>query len=123
MKTRNTKRIVSVILLAVLFLAVMAPSAEAAVKKVKTQSFSVEYTKTLAKKATTVKTGTNTLQIAKSGYAKFVVPKTKKYTFTYTGLSNVKGFTSNGYSYISLPEKGYSKTYLNNKKTDSGSCP
>ena len=116
MKTRKVRRIVSVILLAVLFLAVAAPSTEAAVKKVKTQAFSTQYTKALARKASTVKTGTNTLQIAKSGYVKFVVPKTKKYTFTYTGMSIVNGFTSNGFSYICLPEKGYNKTYLESQK-------
>ncbi len=112
MKTKKARRIVSTILLAVLFLAVMAPNAEAAVKKLKKQSFATEYTKSLGKKATTIKTGTSTLQITTSGYAKFVVPKTKKYTFTYSGMSMVKGFTSNGYSYISVPKTSYGKTYL-----------
>lgn len=112
MKTNRTKQFIAFILLAVLAVTLAAPAAEAAVKKVKQQPYTYTYTKTVGKKAAAVKTGTNTLQITSSGYVKFKVPKTKKYTFTYSNLKAVKGFTTNGFSYICVPTKAYGSTYL-----------
>ena len=115
MKTRKAGRIVSTILLAVLFLAVMAPSAEAATKKVKTQAYSSVYSKKLHNKAKTITLGTNTLKITQSGYVKFKVPKSKKYTITYTGMSVKKGTSTYGYSDIYVPEMQPDKVIMKSR--------
>ena len=86
------RRCFVLMLVAVMLTGAMSVSTFAAAKKtVKKQTFDTK-TKTIEKKATKVKRGTTNLTISKGeGYIKFVAPKTKTYSITF---SNVK--TKNG---------------------------
>ncbi len=104
------------LLLAVFVFAINPIPAQAATKKLKKQNYSASYS-SIKKKAKTVKKGTTTLKVSPSGYVKFKVPKTKKYTFTFSSVKSNKNPFNNGYAYIEIPKTQYNGTvYMEHQK-------
>ena len=103
---KTLKRSLVMILATVLLIGTFAVTADAAMKRtVNKQSFTTK-TSTANKKSATVKKGTTTLTYKKGeGYIKFVAPKTKKYTFTFSDYK-LKGTTC-GHIGIMMKDKDF----------------
>ena len=103
----RAKRRLTLILMTLAFVICFAgfksADAQAATKALKKIKYSPVLTNRIAQKATVVKKGTTTLSIKEKGYVKFVVPKTKKYTFTFSGMRSSRSSYNCGYAYIDLP--------------------
>ena len=79
----------------------------AKVKKVKKSGFTTS-TPAINKKATKVKRGTNKLLVKGStGYVKLVAPKTKTYSFTFSGVKGTDGRGSSAYATAMTPDSYY----------------
>ena len=105
---KRAKKSLSVILmtlaLVICFAGFKTVNAQAATKTLKKIKYSPTLTNAISSKATLIKKGTTKLNTKGSGYAKFVVPATKKYTFTFSGLRSGNGSYNVGHGYIMLPE-------------------
>ena len=92
---KKLTKVLSLMLVAALVLGTFAVPASAATKKtVKKQTFTTK-TSTIQQKAATVQKGTTKLTIKKGqGYIKFVAPKSKKYSFTFSKLKSKNGVSA-----------------------------
>lgn len=94
---------------------------QAKTKKVKKQSFST-LTKVINKKATKVKRGSSKLIVkGGNGYIKFIAPKTKTYSFTFSGVKSTNGTGGSAFVEVQTPysyDSSYS--FLTKVKTKGG---
>lgn len=120
-KTFTPAKVLAILIaLAVAMTVALAPApAYAASKTVGSAKFTTA-TKTINKKAATVKKGTTKLTFKKGhGFLKFKATATKKYKFTFSGL---KG-TSNAFAEPMLTSKDSPKyTFIENIATKGGKC-
>lgn len=102
---KKLTKVLSLMLVAALVLGTFAVPASAATKKktVKKQGFTTE-TKTVEKKAATVKKGTTKLTIKSGcGFIKFKAPKTKKYKFTFSQVKDKDNY--GGSAFVGMLKK------------------
>jgi len=114
----------SLCLMAMLTVFMLRPAqADAAVTKVKKQSFTTSPS-VANKKATKIKKGkTYTLQFSPEGFVKFTAPKTKTYKFTFSNLKSVgKSGSDINHSYITfyMNKYGTSLSGVTSVKTKGG---
>ncbi len=108
------------VLAAVLSLSLALPAAASAkTVTIKDSSFTTETAK-IKKTARTVKRGTMTVKVKKSGYLKFTAPSKKSYSFTVSNQKPTTGKSTdyrNGFGYIS---DGMKKNTTNLKFSTKG---
>ena len=97
------RRSIALLMMLAMILAATSTTFAATSKTVKKKDFSTS-TKVLEKSATKVKKGTTKLVIKKGqGYIKFVAPKTKKYSFTFSNVTTKKR-NNNGFVSFQKPD-------------------
>ena len=109
MKKFMRRSVALMMMLTMILAATSTTFAAAKTKTVKKHAFSTS-TSVINKSATKVKKGTNKLYIKRGqGYIKFVAPKTKTYSFTFSNCKSKKD-SSNGFVEVQMPDK-YSPKY------------
>lgn len=106
---KTLKRSLIMTLVAVLLIGTFAVTAEAAMKRTVKKQDETTKISTANKKAAKVKKGTTNLTFTKGqGYLKFVAPKTKTYSFTFSNMK-VKGGNDLGMIRFNKKDKLYPK--------------
>ena len=120
MKKFMRRSVALLMMLTMILAATSTTFAAAKTKTVKNRAFTTS-TSVINKSAIKVKNGTNKLYVKKGqGYIKFVAPKTKTYSFTFSNCKSKKD-NNNGFIAIQTPDKSYPESsYYTEVRTKGG---